>query len=46
MFEQSEQFGGVLFPVLWMFIGEKTEEGFGAMNAALKQRVEHRSEKD
>ena len=36
----AETFTGALSPVVWRFIGARTERGFEAMNAALKRRVE------
>lgn len=39
-FVQSEEFGGVLVPLLWRMLEEKTRSGFEAMNAALRRRVE------
>jgi hypothetical protein len=39
-FRQSEQFRGLLVPLLWLLIGRSTEQGFRAMNAALKARAE------
>ena len=41
-FTQSEEFGGVLVPVLWRMLDTKTRAGFEAMNMALKNRVEAR----
>lgn len=38
----SEQLKGVLLPLMWPFIGEKTRQGFEDMNAALKARAEQR----
>jgi len=39
-FTQSEEFGGILIPVLWKMLDTKTRAGFEAMNAALKDRAE------
>lgn len=39
-FVQSEQFTGILVPIMWMFIGKSTRRGFEEMNAALRQLVE------
>lgn len=39
-FVQEERFAGVLAPLLLRFIEGSTKEGFAAMNAALKARVE------
>jgi hypothetical protein len=39
-FEQSEQFTGILSPLLFRIYGERTEEGFRAMNEALRERAE------
>lgn len=39
-FVQSEAFGGILVPLLWRMLEDKTCHGFEAMNKALKQRVE------
>lgn len=36
----SEEFSGFLVPFVWKSVGASTEEGFQAMNQALKQRVE------
>lgn len=41
-FTQSEDFSGILIPVLWKMLNTKTRAGFEAMNAALKERVEAR----
>jgi hypothetical protein len=38
-FVQRERFGGVLVPLFGAMLG-KTEQGFVAMNEALKQRAE------
>ena len=35
-----EQFSGLLVPLLWKSLDTHTRQGFEAMNAALKQRVE------
>lgn len=43
-FSQSEQFRGILVPLIWRMVGESTLEGFVAMNQALKQRAENASE--
>ncbi len=40
LFRQGEHFSGMLSYVLFPFIEEDTENGFEAMNAALKARVE------
>ncbi|KAK6201212.1 uncharacterized protein RJT21DRAFT_33647 [Scheffersomyces amazonensis] len=37
---QSEQFSGILVPILLYFLGEKTEAGFKSSNEALKEQVE------
>jgi len=39
-FVQSEQFSGILVPLLWMFIGKSTRRGFEEMNSALKKLAE------
>lgn len=39
-FIQRESFSGVLAPILLRVIGKQTEQGFMAMNDALKRRVE------
>ncbi|MFT4039615.1 MAG: SRPBCC domain-containing protein [Thermomicrobiales bacterium] len=39
-FVQRESFSGVLAPILLRVIGKQTEQGFVAMNEALKQRAE------
>lgn len=39
-FIQSEEFSGVLAPLLMGLIGAKTQAGFAAMNQALKDRAE------
>jgi hypothetical protein len=39
-FTQSEEFSGILIPVLWKMLDTKTRSGFEAMNAALKERAE------
>lgn len=39
-FIQSERFSGVLAPLLLRLVGEKTRQGFEAMNQALKARAE------
>ncbi|WP_380681417.1 SRPBCC family protein [Salinigranum sp. GCM10025319] len=36
----AESVSGFLAPVVWRFVGDATERGFEAMNAALKARVE------
>ena len=41
-FTQSEEFSGILIPLLWKMLNSKTRAGFEAMNAALKDRVEGR----
>ena len=41
-FTQSEEFSGILIPVLWKMLDSKTRAGFEAMNTALKDRVENR----
>jgi hypothetical protein len=41
-FKQSEEFSGILIPLLWKMLNSKTRAGFEAMNAALKDRVESR----
>ena len=41
-FTQSEEFSGILVPVLWKMLNSKTRAGFEAMNTALKDRVENR----
>lgn len=38
----GEQLRGLLLPLMWGSIGEKTRRGFEAMNAALKARAEQR----
>ena len=40
LLEQSETFAGILARPILALIGSKTEEGFNAMNQALKERVE------
>ncbi len=40
LFTQSEDFAGLLAPVLMKTIGEETRDGFELMNDALKRRVE------
>ena len=40
-FTQSEEFSGILVPVLWKMLNSKTRAGFEAMNTALKDRVEN-----
>lgn len=40
LFTHSEDFSGILVPVLWKMLDTKTRAGFEAMNAALKDRVE------
>lgn len=40
LFRQSEQFRGLLVPVIPTAIYERTQRGFEAMNRALKERVE------
>lgn len=42
----AESFGGVLAGLVNRFVGEDTERGFEAMNAALKERVESRGAQD
>lgn len=37
---QSEEFGGILLPMLRRFLDTKTKAGFEAMNHALKDRTE------
>lgn len=39
-FVQSERFSGILVPLVMMFIGRSTEQGFEVMNLALKERAE------
>lgn len=39
-FVQSERFTGVLVPLVMAFIGASTQQGFEAMNLALKERAE------
>lgn len=39
-FVQREDFTGILVPLVLKMVGDSTKEGFDAMNAALKQRVE------
>lgn len=39
-FVQREDFTGILVPLVLRMVGESTKQGFEAMNAALKQRVE------
>ena len=39
----SEEFTGVLVPVLAKFLDQKTRAGFEAMNVAMKERVEERT---
>ena len=39
-FVQSERFSGVLVPLVMPFIGASTQQGFEAMNTALKERAE------
>lgn len=39
---QSEDFSGVLVPLFWGTVTKKTQPGFDAMNAALKERAESR----
>ena len=41
-FTQSEDFSGVLVPLLWGMVTNKTRAGFESMNAALKERAEGR----
>lgn len=44
-FVQEERFSGILtFPPLFRILASGAEEGFKAMNQALKQRVEQRAE--
>lgn len=40
---QTEQFGGLLTPLLWPRLESATAEGFAAFNRALKERAESRS---
>ena len=40
-FTQSEEFSGILVPLLWKMLNSKTRAGFEAMNTALKDRVEN-----
>lgn len=40
LFVQSEKFTGVLVPLLFFMVGNKTKEGFVAMNDALKRQVD------
>ena len=42
LFKQSELFGGLLVPLLWGKIGNKTQRGFEMMNEALKKVSEAR----
>jgi hypothetical protein len=37
IFRQSEQFRGILVPLLWGKMGDKTQRGFELMNAAIKR---------
>jgi hypothetical protein len=39
-FVQREEFRGILVPMVLKMVGESTRNGFDAMNAALKRRVE------
>lgn len=39
----SEEFTGVLVPVLAKFLDQKTRAGFEAMNVAMKERIEERA---
>ena len=39
-FMQSENFSGILLPLLWKSLNTKTLKGFEMMNRALKQRAE------
>jgi hypothetical protein len=39
-FVQEERFTGILAPLILRFIGRSTEQGFAAMNRALKSRAE------
>lgn len=39
-FVQSENFSGILVPLFWKSINEKTLQGFEMMNKALKERAE------
>ena len=41
LFRHWEKFDGLLVPLIWALIGDKTSEGFEQMNAALKARVEN-----
>ncbi len=43
LFVQSEDFRGVLVPLLKRSLDQRTKSGFEAMNEALKQRAEARS---
>ncbi len=40
LFKQSEQFRGLLLPLLWSKIGDKTRRGFESMNQAIKLESE------
>ena len=40
MFRQSEQFRGLLVPLLWSVTGDRTRRGFEQMNEAIKQIAE------
>ncbi len=39
-FRQSEQFKGILVPILWRTMATSTRHGFEAMNAAVKTQAE------
>lgn len=41
LFIQKETFSGLLVPLVWSGMEEKTREGFGRMNRALKERAEN-----
>ena len=43
-FHQSERFSGVLVPFLWRTLDGATRRGFEEMNAALKRRIEDRTD--
>jgi len=40
IFTQSEQFKGLLVPLLWKSLDKNTREGFNQMNEALKRLAE------
>jgi len=40
LFRQSEQFGGLLVPLFWGKVGDKTRRGFEAMNQAIERIAE------